>query len=484
MRGTAPLLCLTVGACGVAAPSPAAPGHIAAYHAAMLRGELSAVELLTESLARIVEYEAVEPRGMAITTLVTAAHQDAEAADLHLAVHGRLLGPLHGIPVVVKDNIDVAGTPTSLGLRALADATAPGDATCIARLRRAGAVIVAKTNLATLARSSRDSVSELSGRTRNPAAPECTIGGSSGGSAAAVSADLVVAAIGTDTGASIRGPAAHAGVVGFRPTFGKVPMSGVAPLYVSRDTVGSFTRTVSDAAIVLGVLAEDGELLRAGASLPPQRLTVRIGVLDDLAAPANSDPEVAEHFAAAQTSLRELGAELVPIRGLFDPAALTHIPVDVGRFVADLDTFLRTRRPPYDGLRAADLVPARQVGGHAVAFDAVAAAARTGALRENFAALWRRHELAAVVYPAWSRAPLPLTAGRQANGDNSGYLVPPLGLPAIVVPMGRTADGRPTGIEFATMPSGDAELVAIAAAFEAVHRGPVGVVPKQTVPDR
>lgn len=449
---------------------------VASIHRAMLAGQLTARQLVEDSI-RALAADAVSARSLhAVVRLVDGATAAAAAADAHLARTGQLLGPLHGIPIVVKDNIDVAGVPTSLGLAALAEALPPGDAEVIARVRRAGGIVVAKTNLASLARSSRETVSEVGGRTRNPYATEHTIGGSSGGSAAAVAAGFATLGLGTDTGASIRGPAAHACLVGFRPTFGVVPMAGIAPLYVARDTVGPLARSVADAARLLAVLRDDAELLAVAVSPPPDLRERRLGVVTRLAAADRTDPEVAAAFAAALDDLRRLGATVVALDLLLGDADLEHIPVDAERFPRDLDAFLATRLPPHDQHRAAALVPPRprRTGAPAAPFDPAAAAVRTEQLRERLAAACHIHGLDALVYPTWSRAPLRLDAGRLPNGDNSGFLVPPLGLPALSVPMGFTADGLPLGIEFAGMPDSEVLLTGIAAVYEwgTQHRRP------------
>lgn len=442
----------------------------------MLAGQLTARELVDDS-RRALAADAVSARSLhAVVRLVEGAVAEAAAADAHFARTGRLLGPLHGIPIVVKDNIDVAGVPTSLGLAALAEALPPGDAEVIARVRRAGGIVVAKANLAPLARSSRETSSEVVGRTLNPYSVEHTIGGSSGGSAAAVAAGFATLGLGTDTGASIRGPAAHAGLVGIRPTFGSVPMQGIAPLYVARDTVGPLARSVADAARLLAVLREDAELL-AGAGAPPGDLGgVRLGVLTKLAEADRTDAAVAAAFAAALADLQRFGATVVPLDDLLEAGDLEHIPVDAERFPRDLEAFFVTRLPPHDRHTAAELVPPRprRSGAAATAYDPVAAAARTARLRERLTAAARDHGLAAFVYPTWSRAPLRLDAGRAPNGDNSGFVAPPLGLPALTLPMGFTAAGLPLGIEFVGMPNDEVLLVRIAAAYECGtrHRRP------------
>lgn len=464
---------LVAAACGsqIAATVDWAEADVAAIHRAMLDGTLSSQELVETCRRRIWQHENGEAPLHAIVQLVDDALAAAAAADAHLARTGKLLGPLHGIPIVVKDNIDVAGTPTTLGLLALAGATPKGDAEVIARIRRAGGIILAKANLATLARSSRETTSEVAGRTLNPYSPRHTIAGSSGGVAAAVAVGYATLGVGTDTGASIRGPAAHACLTGIRPTFGRVPMSGIAPLFVARDTAGPMARTVADATLLLGVLAADEQLIAAAAMPAARHLTVRLGFLTCLAAPDRTDSMVSQSLAAALADLERLGAQVIPIDD-FPAENLVPIPVDRDRFPADLAAFLGTRERPVDNAERLAL-PAGKPG-RGAPYDPALVAARTASLRGHLDDLRRRHDLAAFVYPTWSRAPLPLDSLRSPNGDNSGFAAPPLGLPAITVPMGLTEDGLPLGIEFLGAAASEVRLVAIAQAYEGAthHRRP------------
>jgi amidase len=461
---------VSVFAACVAPSTDWSQADIESIHCAMREGRLTARQLVDDCVRRIRADQASAQSLHAILRLVPYSEHAADRADAYLMQTGTLLGPLHGIPVVVKDNIDVAGVPTSLGLRALAAALPPADAEVVARIRAAGGIILGKTNLATLARSSRDTVSEVLGRTSNPYGRDFTISGSSGGTAAAVAAGFATIGLGTDTGASIRGPCAHACLVGIRPTFASAPLRGIAPLYVTRDTVGPIARTVADAARLLGVLRNEPCLATPAMDLHG----IRLGVVSQLADAANTDPEVARLFQAALDELGNLGATLVVQSDLFDAESQEPIAVDRDRFPHDLDAFLRTRLPPHDGFTAAMLMPPQQPRGATSPdhYDPAEAAARTEHLRTRVSEALRDHRLTALVYPTWSRAPLPLNAGRVANGDNSGSLAPPLGLPALTVPMGFTPGGLPAGIEFAGRPDSEATLISIAEAYErrTMHR--------------
>ena len=214
-------------------------------------GEVSPVALTALMLERI---EAHEPTLNAyITVMANEARADAETAAGEIAAGG-IRGPLHGIPIAVKDLFATRGTRTTFGSLLYADWVPDYDATVVERLRAAGAVIIGKTNLHELAFGTT-SINAHHGAVRNPWRTDCHPGGSSGGSAAAVAAGLAFGAMGSDTGASIRQPEHCCAIVGLKPTFGRVPKYGALPLSWSMDHVGPMTRSVADAALMLEVLA-------------------------------------------------------------------------------------------------------------------------------------------------------------------------------------------------------------------------------------
>ncbi len=245
---------------GVIAASACAPAFeveettIAGIHAAMENGQLTAEALVEMYLDRI---EAYDKRGPSINSLITVnddALERARELDAIFDTSG-FVGPLHGIPVIVKDNYDTHDLPTTNGTLALKGAIPPDDAFQVKRLREAGAIILAKANLAEFASSGAFTVSSvLPGYTRNPYDTRRVTAGSSGGTAAAVAANLGTVGLGTDTGSSIRGPASHQSLVGFRTTMGLSSRDGIAPLALSRDVGGPMARTVSDAVAVLEII--------------------------------------------------------------------------------------------------------------------------------------------------------------------------------------------------------------------------------------
>jgi aspartyl-tRNA(Asn)/glutamyl-tRNA(Gln) amidotransferase subunit A len=210
-------------------------------------------------------------------------------------------GPLRGVPLAVKDMIDVAGVPTTAASKILADNVAERDAVCVERLRRAGAIILGKLNTHEFAFGAM-TTSPHFGAAHNPWALDRICGGSSGGSGAAAAADLAAGTLGTDTAGSIRIPACFCGVTGLRPTTGLVPTSGVVPVAWSLDTVGPIARSAEDCALLLGVLTEEPfELVESVREL-------RIGVVDELF--RRSDPAVAAQALVAVEQLRDLGATI------------------------------------------------------------------------------------------------------------------------------------------------------------------------------
>jgi aspartyl-tRNA(Asn)/glutamyl-tRNA(Gln) amidotransferase subunit A len=239
-----------------------------------------------------------------ITVLGDSARAQAEQADAEMDA-GRYRGPLHGVPISLKDLIDVRAQPTSAASRVRRGHIAAADATVVTRLREAGAVIVGKTNLHEFAFGTTNEDSAF-GPARHPLDPSRSPGGSSGGSAVSVLADMAYASIGTDTGGSVRIPSAVCGLVGLKPSLGEIPIDGVVPLSGTMDHVGPLCRSVEDAGILYDVLR--GETPVVGSPVPDAR-GLRLGVLRGYFM-AVVDSEVAERFEHACTRLQAAGVEL------------------------------------------------------------------------------------------------------------------------------------------------------------------------------
>ena len=227
---------------------------IADIHQAMEEGRITAEELVQSYLDRIEAYDRQGPYLNSIITVSEYALGRARELDAAFAESG-LTGPLHGIPVIVKDNYDTHDLPTTNGTLAFRGAIPPDDAYQVRRLREAGAIILAKSNLAEFASSGAFTLSSvLPGFSRNPYDPTRVTAGSSGGTGAAVAANFGAVGLGSDTGSSIRGPSSHQALVGFRTTMGLTSRDGIAPLSAARDVGGPMTRTVADAVAVLEVI--------------------------------------------------------------------------------------------------------------------------------------------------------------------------------------------------------------------------------------
>jgi len=281
-------------------------------------GGLSPTELTRACLERI---EALDPKLNAFVTLLPEqAMTEAAEAERRLG-QGKRLGPLDGIPFAIKDLYETKGIRTTAGSKILADYVPAEDATCVRRLREQGVVLLGKLNMHEWAFGGTSVVSHF-GPTHNPWALDRITGGSSGGSGAALAASLCLGSLGSDTGGSIRMPASMCGIVGFKPTFGRVSKYGVVPLSESLDHAGSMTRTVEDTALVLQAIAgadpddpttEDVPVPDYVAALSGEVRGLRVGVPDKDVL-SGLDKDVEARFQAALKTLESLGASLVDVR--------------------------------------------------------------------------------------------------------------------------------------------------------------------------
>ena len=286
--------------------------------------EVTALEITDACLQRIEE---LQPSLNAfIRVMADEARRDADTADRELAA-GRDRGPLHGVPIGVKDIIDIEGIPTTAASRVREGHVARSDAPVITRLRDAGAVIIGKTNLDEFAFGTTSDNSAF-GAVHHPLDPARSPGGSSGGSAVAVAAGMALAALGTDTGGSIRIPAAACGIVGLKPTLGEISTEGVVPLSRTFDHVGLFARTVGDARLLHQAMSgSTGDSRSSGADLQRSAADLRLGIprgyLTDLL-----DGDVRARFDEAAAALRSAGATLTDVsipRASVTPAVYVHI---------------------------------------------------------------------------------------------------------------------------------------------------------------
>jgi aspartyl-tRNA(Asn)/glutamyl-tRNA(Gln) amidotransferase subunit A len=410
----------------------------------LARAELTPTEVVRAALAALAR---TEP---ALNAFV-AVHRERAAGEAARLAAGGAAGPLAGVPLAVKDNIDEAGVPSSAGCRAYADRIPARDAPAVARLRQAGAVILGRTNMHELA-DGITSDNPHHGPVRNPWRHDAHPGGSSGGSAAAVAAGVVPAALGTDTGGSVRIPAALCGVVGFKPSRGLVSSEGVLPLSTTLDHVGVLAPGVADAAEVMRVLAPGADLGRNSAPPP------RVGVLEGFA--ADSDGPVAALFAAVLTHLERLGARLRAVR----LPGLARAPRLLGRIY----------RPEAARAHAARLAARPTDFGPAVRATLERGLADDPARYE--AALREREALGAELAAAMGDVDLlvsPTTphpagpVGAPAPASFLAFTCPfnLTGQPALSLPMGLVA-GLPVGAQLVGRPGEDARVLVAAAALE------------------
>jgi len=463
-------------------------------------GEFTAVQLTQAYLDRIT---AMDEEINAITYINPDALSRAEELDQEFQRTG-MLRPLHGIPIIVKDNINTVGLPTTAGSKALQDFVPDQDAPIIQKLKEAGAIILAKSNMAEWAFSPMHSESSTHGTTRNPYNLDRVPAGSSGGTAAAVAANFGAVGLGTDTGNSIRGPSSHCALDGFRTTLGLISRSGIVPLYLRNDVVGPMCRTVEDATKVMEIMVdkdptdtitsysegktyEDYEsfLKKDGAQ------GKRIGVLRALS-DRDIDPEVKVLFEQALLDLSELGAEIIDpfeVPGFEDLRQgqwCSTFREDVEAFLATyvksdtLQTLEDIIRVGTNSAFARERLQANansQRRSGAPCADAYTDQKRI-AFREAIERVMDSLNIDVIVYPSWNHKPASINQFQEEyRGDNSQVIAPHTGQPAFTVPMGYTEGNLPAGIQFLGRMYAEPTLIQLAYAYEqhTQHRSPPAV---------
>ncbi|MBW2149627.1 MAG: Asp-tRNA(Asn)/Glu-tRNA(Gln) amidotransferase subunit GatA [Deltaproteobacteria bacterium] len=437
--------------------------------------ELSPVEVIEAFLERI---EAVQPKINAfITILEKEARQAARAAEEEI-VRGRYRSPLHGIPLAPKDLFFTAGVKTTCGSRILADFIPDRNATVVSRLVDAGAILIGKTNMHEFA-FGPTSLNNHYGHPGNPWSPGRMTGGSSGGSAAALAGSCALLTLGTDTGGSIRIPAALCGIVGIKPTFGRVSKYGVYPLCWSLDHPGPMTRSVSDVAIALGVMAgrdpkdpctRDVPVPDYLASLTGDIKGVRVGVPDTFYF-EQIDPEVKAVVEKAVNALKDLGAEVMPVHipDLHKAAAATLIILST-EAAACLEKFHRTR--PND---IGDDVRARlDAGALHLATNYVKAQRFRRRVQENFARVFMRVDVLATPGVSITAPGFEESSVRLDGKDVPVIIALPyctriynlIGLPSVSIPVGFSGAGLPIGMQIAGRPFNEEMILRVAHAYE------------------
>jgi amidase len=485
------------------APIPVVEATIAQVQGAILSGSTTCRMVVQAHLDRIGAYES---RINAITVANPRALDTADSIDAALAA-GAEPGPLFCVPMLVKDNFDTHDMVTTGGSIALRDNIPPDDAFMVRRIREAGAVIVAKTNMAEWAFSPRESVSSSFDTTRNAYALDRVPAGSSGGTASGVAASFGLIGLGSDTGNSIRGPSSHLALVGIRSTIGLTSRDGVIPLSFDRDIAGPMGRTVEDVARVFDVVAgydpadpytELGRDLREPdytAFLDPDGLRgARIGVLTALSGSEDADTAIVRIFGEAVADLQLLGAEVVDV-DLDVYAELERPNMFCRRFRYDMWVYLRSLG---DRAPMTDVMSVLQTGEFHPSAERALRSFGSGPL-DVPPAQWdppcpdyaenegRQAYLAAVVdamdtagvqaliYPSWLNPPAHIDrAGEEYAGDNSQRVAPATGMPAITVPMGFSYGSLPAGLQILGRPYSEGLLLRLAYAYEqgTHHRRP------------
>jgi amidase len=476
---------------------------IAEAHAAMRAGKLTSHQLVQEYLRRIAAYD--QPTQLnAIVVVNPNALAAADKLDREFKRTGKMR-PLHGIPVIVKDNYDTYDLQTTGGSLAMKGNVPSTDSFMVKKLREAGAIILAKSNMAEWAFSPYVTVSSIAGITRNPYDLERVPAGSSGGTAAAVAANLGMVGLGTDTGNSIRGPSSHNDLVGIRPTIGLTSRDGIIPLFLSADVGGPIARTVADAATVLSAVAgydpedpitknSDGKVQKDYTKFLDKNglRGARIGVFRPYIDASTTDPQIKALTEKAIADLKAQGAEIV------DPFVIPNFEtltrnIGCGDFQADLNAYLEKhgQNAPYKTL--AEIVDSglympyidaqlkRNVAPKPTGTDAASAPCldtyhneKKIAFREAILSAMERDKVDAIVYPTWSNAPRKVGDTKTPAGDNSQILSPQTGFPAITVPMGFTYDVLPAGLTFLGKLFDEPTLIKYAYAYEQAmkHRHP------------
>jgi len=480
---------------------------IASTQQALRTGKVTCHELMQSYLARISAYDQTTELNSLIlvnpNALKEADQQDQEFKRTHK------LRPLQCIAMIVKDNYDTKDLQTTGGSLALKSFVPAQDASMVKKIREAGAIILAKSNMAEWAFSPYVTVSSMGGITRNPYDLDRVPAGSSGGTAAAVAANLGEIGMGTDTGNSIRGPSSHNDLVGIRPTIGLTSRDGIIPLYSGNDVGGPMARSVEDAATLLNVLAgydPADPVTKLSEGKIPKSYTqfldknglrgVRIGVFRKYIDTPTTDPQIKELTEAAIRDLKAQGAAIVDPFVIPDFEKLTE-NIWCGDFQADLNHYLAQHAqnarykslaeivqsglylPYIEGRLKEAIHPKTPEEAQEPPCLDVYHNPKKIAFRNALLAAMDSAKVDAIIYPTWSNPPRKVGDMKSPAGDNSQILSPQTGFPAITVPMGFTHGSLPAGLTFLGRAFSEGPLIKYAYAYEQAthHRRPPAKFP-------
>ena len=483
---------------------------IAELNAAFDAGTLTSEALVRMCLARIDAFDRRGPGLHAVITLNPKALEQARALDAERKAKGRR-SPLHGIPVVLKDNFDTFDMPTTGGSVLLEGSIPSKDAFVVKKLRDAGAIILAKLNMSEFA--SAGTYSSLGGQSLNPHDLTRSPSGSSGGTGVAIAAGYAPIGMGTDTGGSIRGPATSNGIVGLKPTHGLLSRSGIIPLALSFDTGGPMARSVSDVAAALGIMtgvdAADAATKKSEGVLQADYTKdlradalkgARIGIARDF---LGADPDVDWVIDAALDAMRRAGATVVDVRypkWLLDSKGEFYTAVRYPEFTAQIAEYLKGTGPKYPKTlaemieRAGQFNAIRDDGAHPnpSRWSLFKREAESGSLtdyrytavhdfglpmiRAVVDGIFAAQQLDAIVYPTASRRPVLIAAppavavSAAAALSTAGLAAADIanltGFPDLIVPAGFTGDNLPVGLSFLGRAFSEPKLLAIGYSFE------------------
>ncbi|MGF1479920.1 MAG: amidase [Cyanophyceae cyanobacterium] len=469
---------------------------VADVNRAFEAGALTSEQLVQLYINRIQTYDKTGEQPLnSIIEINPDAVAAARALDQERQQSGPR-GPLHGMPVIVKDNYDTFNQPTTAGSLSLAGSIPPNDSYQVRQLREAGAIVLAKSNMAEFAWSPNVTESSILGTTRNPYNLDRVPAGSSGGTAAAVAANFGTLGLGTDTGNSIRGPSSHTALVGLRSTIGLTSRDGIVPLFLNRDIGGPMVKSVEDAALVLNAIAgyDPADPVTAavqGVDLPDYTtfldesglLDARLGVVQQLFRTDTADAEVVALMEQAISELTSQGA-------IVEPVTIPNLDSLVGRvwsgantFAFDINNYLESLGPdaPVQSLEEiiasgqyADYIESRMLNAAAIGDvppesreDFLASEAAREEMRQVVLSIMDAGEYDALIYPTWSNPPRLIGDLDSPTGNNSFQLSPPTGFPAITVPMGYTVnDTLPAGLQLLGRPFDESTLLELAYDYE------------------
>ena len=524
-------LALAMAPCALSHALTLEDATIADLNAAFKAGALTSEKLVSAYLARIDAYDKKGPALNTVITLNAKALAEAKALDAERKA-GKVRGPLHGIPVVLKDNYDTFDLPTTGGSQLLEGSIPPDNAYVVKKLRDAGAIILAKVNLSEWAGGGGsvsgatdpavlkagavpNGFSSMGLQTHNPHDLTRGPAGSSGGTGAAIAAVFAQFGLGTDTGGSIRGPCASNGIAGLKPTHGLLSRDGIIPLALTFDTGGPMARSVYDVAVTLGVMtgvdsADDATKKSAGKFekdytkfLKTGSLKgARIGVARDF---TGKDPEVDRVFNEAVATLTKLGATVVDVKYpefMLQARLNVSSTVMASEFKAQITDYLKTTQPKYpktfDDLVALSNDPKTGYRSPEKAYGLKYTASKAldlkdpiylAAVNEGLAltkasvlAIFAKNKLDAIVYPTGTRPAAPIKPSSSPSPvgvtDSATNIANQTGFPDLIVPAGLTKDGLPVSISFFGTAFSEPKLLGYGYDFEQATKA--RVLPKHT----